>query len=124
MPIPIGQRKADILARYEAQLLEPGAGLEDHAELAAFAAGSVQLQLTPRNDDDQFREVRLWYRPEGDGRLLPRMARTLNRNGDESTVRLVGTRLNAEVPESLLDTRPPADWNGSIQPYRGSASPR
>lgn len=121
MPIPIGQRKADILARYDAQLLEPDAGLEDYPELAAFAVRCVQLQLTPRAESDEFREVRLWYRPESDGRLLPRMARTLNRNGDESTVRLVGPRLNEDVPEALLDTRPPADWNGTIQPYRGVA---
>lgn len=124
MPIPIGQRKEDILARYEVAMLEPGAGLEEDEELLAFVARCVQLRLVPRSDRDEFREVRLWYRPEADGRLLPRMARTLNHNDDVAVVRLVAPRLNEPVPEEVLDTRPPTDWNGTIQPYRGSASPR
>lgn len=121
MPIPIGQRRADILARYEVEMLPPEAGLEDE-ELKAFAARSVQLRLKPRDERDEFREVRLWYRREPDGRLLPRMARTVNHNDDVAVVRLVSPRLNEPVPEEVLDTRPPADWNGTIQPYRGSSS--
>jgi hypothetical protein len=52
------------------------------------------------------------------------MARTVNHNDDVALVRLVAPRLNEAVPEDVLDTRPPADWNGTIQPYRGSSAPR
>lgn len=126
MPIPIGQRRADILSRYDAQLLPALDGVEgsEPAVDPAFLARTYQLRLTPRPEregEDDFVEVRLWYRAESDGRLLPRMARTVNRNDDIALVQLVGPALNQPVDPAVLDTAAPAGWTGTVQPFRGEA---
>jgi len=142
-PVPIGQRKADILQRYVAELLPPGAGLEAGPEADAQerkeaeranldVAGSHQLRLTPRPEraaEDDFTEIRLWYREDAGGVLLPRMARTISKGGDTTTVLLINTEvqvrggpenLAAAVPESQLDVTAPADgWQVEIHPWRG-----
>lgn len=120
-PIPIGQKREDILARYRAELLEAEAGL-DRDDLREFVAGAYQLKLTPLDPRDTFREVRLWYFRAGvGGKLLPRMARTVNTEGDVSVVQLVGVKINSEMDASRLDTATPvAGWDVQIQPYRGA----
>jgi len=111
MPLPIGQRADDILARYNAELLPPGDGLD---ALPPFLADAHQLRLTARPDTDtgdELREVRLWYMRDT---LLPRMARTINRARDESYIVLLNISVNETLPEDAIDTRePPASegWN-------------
>lgn len=139
LPIPIGQKREDILSRYEAELAPSSAGLEDQpgdggegARLRGFVEGSWQVVLRPRAevaDEEDFREVRLWYSRSSSGRLLPRMARTVNRAGDVACVMLINVRLReaggvrdaeAEVPAGLFDTRTPADgWLVDVRPWRG-----
>jgi hypothetical protein len=124
MPIPIGQRRADILSRYDAVLLPALEGVEGWEPEVdpAFLARTYQLRLTPRPEraeEDDFVEVRLWYRAERDGRLLPRMARTVNRNDDVALVQLVNPALNQTVDPAVLDTRAPEGWTGTVQPFRG-----
>ncbi|QOJ00407.1 MAG: hypothetical protein HRU70_07860 [Phycisphaeraceae bacterium] len=130
LPIPLGQRKADILSRYDAAMLPPEADLEDPV-LRAFVKDAVQLKLIPKSDTDDLREVRLWYRrglaggPHAD-RLLLRMARTLNRTGDESVLQFINVKVNAEatIPADALDTSPPpADWEFHDQEYRAPRGP-
>lgn len=126
MPLPIGQRRADIVSRYDAELLAPDAGL-DTDELREFAKGAYQLKLTPRadrTDRDQFREIRLWYRrgTEGDGSLLPRMARTVNRAGDIALVRMIKVKINGRIDATALSTATPdhrQGWDGQIMDWRG-----
>jgi hypothetical protein len=121
-PIPIGQKRVDILARYEAKLVPVDDGLRDEPDyLAAVAGGKVvatQIVLTPRAEfgKDEFREIRLWYRPEG-GRLLPRLAQTLNRQGDVSFVLLVGMKVNgADFPAQVVSVdEPPAGQGWEVQ---------
>lgn len=122
LPIPIGQKKADILARYDAVLMDSADGLDDDKQ-KALAAGAWQLKLTPRTEfaeSDEFREVRLWYRRDEGGRLLPRMARTNNRSGDISTVLLMNVKLEVDIPEGTLDTAPPAGFDGESEDFRRS----
>lgn len=124
LPIPIGQKKADILKRYDATLLPATDSVEDKT-LAEFVAGSVQLKLTPRPElkgSDDFREIRIWYRGKSPGemtaadkpgaRLLPRMARTVNRSGDVSIVQLINVEINEQAPldESVMSAEPEAGW--------------
>jgi hypothetical protein len=131
MPIPIGQKKDDILARYNAQLVpvEDGLGADD-AALKAFLAGSTQIRLTPKAGaapgGDAFEEIRLWYRgkrPEKMGsddkpsaRLLPRAARTVSVNKDVSIVQLLDIRVNTEagtdgkIDPTIMDTKAPEGW--------------
>lgn len=124
LPIPIGQKKNEILARFNAELLAPESGLDGDPESRKFVARSQQLRLTPRPElekDSEFREIRLWYRYDEDGALLPRMAKTLNQAEDESLVKLVNVKVNGvgDIPTGLFDTTTPPDgWDVKIQPWR------
>lgn len=126
MPIPIGQRKADILARYDAKLLPAEDGLEDAKE-RRFVAKSYQLLLTPKPElaeSDEFVNIRLWYRADSDGLLLPRMARTENKSGDESLVQLINVKVNdrRSIPDGLFSTEVPrGGWDVTVQAWRGAA---
>ena len=124
LPIPIGQRKADILARYEVELLPGAAGWDAEDEsvsgYARFGAGAAQLKLTPRpeiRDDDRFREIRLWYRRGEDGSVLPIMSRTRDRKGDVAIVQLAQPEVNTDLPEEVIDIEPPEDpaWDIRVE---------
>lgn len=146
MPLPIGQRREDIVQQYQVEMLDPLDGLDDdadvHSDLApemgqirAFAQNAYQLRLVPHAhlaQQNDFREVRLWYFRSDDGNLLPRMARTVTRSEDESLVRLfdvqvqmAGAPVNpeAQVPPEVLNTRAPIgrDWHVQDTPWRGQA---
>lgn len=127
LPIPIGQRAADIRARYEADLRPVNEPFGDSATHAAFVQQCHQLRLTPRPQfaqDEEFTEIRLWYRwDDSAGRFLPRMARTTTRSGDESYVQLInvaatveGGAANARIPDGAFDTtQPGADAGWDVQ---------
>jgi hypothetical protein len=143
MPLPIGQKREDILERYIAELREPTDGLAapDDADdeelkeaeaLQQFARGAHQIRLTPRpewREEDEFVEVRLWYGRRDGGQLLPRMARTVDKAGNISIVRLVNVQVqmtgqpenpDARVPAEVLDTTVPlAGWHVQIVDWRG-----
>ncbi len=127
LPIPLGQAKADILARYTVTMPEPLDGIDHRADKALLesyitAMDASQLRLIPKDDDDQFEEIRLWYRSVETG-VLPCMALTINRTGDEVMVQLLDFRLNevAQIDERLFRDEAPADWDVEIAPYRGEA---
>jgi len=134
MPIPIGQRRADILGRYSATLLAAGDGLDvnDEKDLVEFVAGSYQLKLVPRPErasEEKFTEIRLWYRADADGRILPRMAKTINalagepgEKGDESLVRLLSVVQNGAIPAGAIDTQIPDGWDSQTIPFREAAT--
>jgi len=123
LPIPIGQKKNEILARFNAELLPSDAGIDD-PKLKPFVASAQQLRLTPRPElerDSEFREIRLWYQYDKDGALLPRMAKTLNQAEDESLVQLINVKVNGagDIPTGLFDTTTPPDgWDVKVQPWR------
>ncbi|MBL0927265.1 MAG: hypothetical protein IBJ11_06380 [Phycisphaerales bacterium] len=138
LPIPIGQRRDDIVARYEAALLPALEGLDpadpERALYAQAAKGSWQLRLTPRGRSgagaaDEFGEIRLWYvrlpaAADGSpGPLVPRLSRTKSRSGDESLVLLTNARVNAPgFPRDRLTAMqqrpdPAAGWQ--VQEERG-----
>lgn len=120
MPLPIGQRAADVLARYSAELVNPHSGIEDEpGGVQEFVRGTVQLRLTPTSpSEDEFREVRLWY---DEKTLLPRLAKTFTRSGDESFVMLVNIRVNERVRGDVFTIEPPAEndgWEVQIVEYQ------
>ncbi|MEM1166565.1 MAG: hypothetical protein AAGI30_09790 [Planctomycetota bacterium] len=112
IPLPLGQRKADMLARYDTVLLGP------HEEIGEIPEGDPldglgnahQLKLTPKavGDggavDDRFSEIRLWYER---GTLLPLATLAVHRNGDESVIRLAGTVKNEHVRPFVVNTEVP-----------------
>jgi hypothetical protein len=143
-PLPIGQQKEDILRRYQVTLvpttesLEPDPLLDPQYEdekfeidlakgLMTFADGSVQLKLVPRDrgGDARFSEIRLWYKPDEKGRLLPRMSRTVDANsGNVSIVQLMHPlRVNAPAREDLLTITPSEGWTVSETPLPPPSTP-
>jgi hypothetical protein len=142
-PIPIGQKKADITARYDVEILPTASGLDvapdasdddkNQAEAAKTAVqGCWQLKLVPKpqfTEEEPYTQVRLWYKRSKTGDILPRMARTVSTSGDVSTVLLIHTEPQyagrpdnpkAHVPPDAIDTTPPAaGWEGTITPWRG-----
>lgn len=126
-PVPIGQKRNEILKRYDAELLPAEQGLEANDDtpeslerLRAFVKDTYQVHLTPKaeiREGEELRDVRLWYAPVGgaSGRLLPKLARTVNRSQDVSLVQLVGWKVNEAVPTDVLDTTPPTDPAWQVQ---------
>ena len=122
MPIPIGQKADDILARYVASLLDAGDGLDSRPDLVKATSGMTQLMLLPHErfrEDEDLQEIRLWYewRQPRDGesreaRFMPRFARTINRAGDESFVQLIAIRVNDEIQPEIFSTDPPSEADG------------
>lgn len=139
LPIPIGQKKEDILSRFVAELRPVTEGIDDGTDRKQadawrkFVSGSVQLKLTPKaaGEDEDFTEIRLWYKPalkqEGieDGRLMPRMSRTVNRAGDVTTVQLVGIAINFPIDGGFFNAEAPKErgWDIVIAPLNRPAPP-
>jgi hypothetical protein len=136
-PLPIGQRKDDILRRYDVRLVPATEGLEPDADLdpedpldkteidlarslMGFAQGSVQLLLVPRRAaaDGRFAQIRLWYKPDASGRLLPRMSRTVDASSkDVSIVQLMHPlTVNGPAREDLLTITAPEGWTVTETP--------
>ncbi len=123
-PVPIGQRRADILREFVAELSEDKAAGLDHPRLIEQAATSHQLVLRPRPelaDSADYEIVRIWYDTQT---LLPRMIRAIDFAGDTSTVVMRDMRINADadVDAALFDTTPPpvgAGWDVNVEPWRG-----
>ncbi len=123
IPLPIGQKKDEVLSRYEATLLDPREGIDpldpdDAAEKTEvekrreFVDDTYQLLLTPvaeRADEDDFQEIRLWYQRRD---LLPRMAQTVSRGGDLSVVQLINIKTNLPLPEGILSVQTPRREDG------------
>lgn len=127
-PIPIGQKRVDILARYTASLASRTEKIEDEPELnGPLTEGCTQLVLVARPDagNEGLREIRLWYRrdPASGGVLLPRLARSINTQGDESYVWLVGMRVNSpSFPAERVSIDEPAEidgWDVQVEYKRG-----
>jgi hypothetical protein len=126
IPIPIGQRSADILSRFTAVLIPATTDLagkteEETAELLKHVKDCYQLKLTPtpvylKTDKCKFVEIRLWYRNEADANgtshLLPRMARTIAKEGggDIDIVRLIAVKTNQPLDAGRFDTSSPEGW--------------
>lgn len=121
MPIPIGQKKDDILERFGAELVAPGDGLES-ASLIEFVGDAWQLRLVPKDAEDAgLEEVRVWYERSD---LRPVMARTIDLDGDEAVVQLLDVRVGeaAEIEAGVFDVTPPpvgSGWDVRIEPWRG-----
>ena len=125
-PVPIGQRRADILREYTAQMAtDPAEGLE-HPRLREQSASTYQLVLEPRPelmDVADYERVRIWYNHDT---LLPRMILATNFAGDVTTVVLqeVRTNADAQLAANAFDTTPPpmgSGWDVTIEPWRGDA---
>jgi len=132
LPIPIGQRKEDILSRYQVELVDATDSLEAAQDATgddAFASyretvlearrktDAVQLKLTPLlKEEGDFDTVRLWYRksPDDPDRWLPLMARAdrVNARGrevDTAIVLMAGVKVNEGVSDEEMTVSEPGD---------------
>lgn len=124
-PLPIGQKRADILKRFNAELLPAGADLvgiveEETEGLVKFVEGCYQLKLTVREelragmDASEPVEIRLWYKEAetadstGKKPLLPRLVRTKTTRDDISMVQMKDVELNGAIDPELVSTVAPA----------------
>lgn len=115
LPLPIGQKKADMQSRFDVTLLSDKEGLEGETpeetqRLHRFVAGAYQLRLLPREgtpEAEKFGEIRLWYREgdtaEGQRRLLPRMARTqAPKSGNIAIVQMINVKTNSPIEPAMF----------------------
>jgi hypothetical protein len=123
-PIPIGQKRADIVDRFDATLVDPLEGVGDDQPRTRdiiVRDKAYQLKLIPKAGTDEsreFKEIRLWYRGED---LLPRMARTINRENGHSEVVLINLVRNEPVDPKLFDTtapKPEDGWQVEVDEFR------
>lgn len=129
-PLPIGQKKDEILKRYDVTLAPTLDGVipnnpADADALKKFVEGTRQLVLTPKPEltKEELTEIRLWYiKSEQAGRWLPKMARTVDRGGNVTNVQLRKFGVNTPFPENardVLDTATPREgWNVETRPAR------
>lgn len=120
--IPIGQKKDQILERFDAQLLPPAEGFPAEAgAIPSWVSETVQLRLVPKRAVEEarnFREVRIWYRAAD---LLPRMARTVDSSDATTEVFLTDMAVNKPLPKGTFDTTTPTGWVEDIKLYRAPA---
>lgn len=104
-PIPVGQKKFDILRRFNAELIPPSE--DDPAHLRRGDASYHHLYLVPKQmgDDEDIEEAHFWYDAET---LLPAEAIIVFTDGDETNVRLVRREKDVEMDDALFDTTTPA----------------
>jgi len=132
LPLPIGQKKADMLARFKVALLADTADLTgedavEQAKLHQHVKGAYQLRLIPNpgtEEAEKFTEIRLWYREgdsEGGKRLLPRMARTVAPKSENvSIVRMINVKTNVQIePKMMAADQQGPDWNIVIEALPG-----
>lgn len=120
-PIPVGQKKADLLARFNISVVPPLESAPESEQLRRILFNCIQLKLIPREGTEQakaFAEIRLWYASTD---MLPVFARTLDPSGTGSEVFLTNVKKNVQIPESTFKTDAPSKaegWNGEEQDLR------
>ena len=130
LPIPIGQKRADIERTFEVSVPPVEESLDEDTDamriVRAPNAEITQLRLLPRantRESRDFEEIRVWYRTRGE-LVLPTIARTVNHQGDVSLVLLIGHKVNSDaaIPEGVFSTEAPArGWDVQVLPYREGA---
>ncbi|MFG0252191.1 MAG: outer membrane lipoprotein carrier protein LolA [Phycisphaerales bacterium JB038] len=106
-PIPIGQKREEILKHYEAEVLPPGEGqLEQHSY-------HIRLQRKPEARDRlDVETLDLWYLRED---LLPVHAQAIDDGGNITEVSLVRVERNIAIDDRHFDTTAPTEgWEVEI----------
>ena len=115
-PLPLGQRRDEVLARFEASLLDESSD----EQLAKFLTGKsvLGLLLVPRPSTPQAREivqVEIFY---DSVTLLPVGIHLTETNGDRKTVRLRNLRRNEGIDEASLSIEQPDGFAVDVIPWR------
>lgn len=118
-PIPVGQKREEIVTRFVAELIDPIDGLDPRlVPFVEDGAGTYALQLTPHADlveDTTWRQIRIWYDKDT---LEPRLAWTINAAEDESYVQLLNIERDVRIDETVFSTAvPEAGWELYVTPW-------
>ncbi len=110
-PLPFGQQKAEVMARFEPSLVPSLEGLENLAgALRQRLSSTYQLKLVPKPNAGvaaKVKEVLVWYQKSD---LLPVLARIMRPDGGFDEFYLVGIQVNKPLPADVFDTRIPNGW--------------
>jgi len=133
-PLPIGQRRADIVGAFEVSLADPLENVptgERFDKLREMLTKAYQLKLSPKPGTRQardYREVRLWYR-QGD--YLPVFAQSVNTDESRHEIFLINVEKNPKLPATAFVTDAPdpavdvGGWTVEIsEPPARPASPQ
>jgi len=124
-PIPVGQRKDDLLARFAVSVVPSLEAAPESSQLRRILFRCVQLKLIPKEGTDQakaFSEIRLWYQSPD---MMPVFAVTQNTDGTTNEVFLLDVVKNQPIPDSAFNTKPPRKeegWTGEEQDVRDKAT--
>lgn len=110
-PLPFGQKKEEVLARFEPDLRPALEGLEMISTgLKERLSPTYQLKLVPKSNagvSSKVKEVRVWYQKSD---LLPVLARIIRPDGGFDEFYLVGIQVNKDLPQDIFDTKVPDGW--------------
>ena len=118
MPLPVGQRAADVRRRFTVTLAPA-----PEAPLLKRLEGVQGLVLVPKpgsGSDEDFQEVRVWYDL---GTFAPVGVVASMKGGDTKTVLLREVRVNDgldDASRAMLERTVPAGWQRDTRPYRKS----
>ncbi len=127
LPLPIGQRRADIVGRFEAVTVSPLDAVPEglrFAKLRALLTETHQLKLTPRAGSTQARdytEIRLWYRTSD---LLPVFAQSITPDGSKHEIFLLNTKKNEKLNDAVFSAAEPSKqdgWSVDVTEFRAEA---
>jgi len=110
-PIPFGQKSADILARFDVQLLPATDGIPAERHGDVLYEDGYQLRLVPKANvkaAKEFTEARMWFTREN---LTPFMARTTKQDGGSEELMLINIRRNEPIEDKVFDTTTPSGWS-------------
>jgi hypothetical protein len=117
-PLPIGQRKADMLERFVITLTDPLENAPENERLRAVLSTCVQIKLVPKVDTPgarDFREIRLWYRMKD---WMPIFAQTINLDDSSAEVFIIlSGEWDATPAAATFSTMPPPaseGWRGDV----------
>ena len=122
VPIPIGQKKDEVLSRFEVQL----APLPEQPLLKRLVniQGLVMRPKLNAGVDPDLAEINVWYDL---GTLMPVAVAATTKGGDQKILLLTKLELNKELDvtaKALLATDPPATtdkgaaWRRDVRPYK------
>jgi hypothetical protein len=129
LPLPIGQRRADITGRFDVATVSPLENVpqgEQFAKLRELLADTHQLKLLPKAGTPgarDYREIRLWYRTSD---LIPVFAQSTTADGSKHEVFLLNTKRNEALTTETFSTAEPKKsdgWTVDVAEFRGDAEP-
>ncbi|MFT3684009.1 MAG: hypothetical protein QM783_03610 [Phycisphaerales bacterium] len=120
-PIPLGQRKSDLTARFDITVVPPLESAPDSTQLRRILFNCIQLKLIPKPGTEQakaFTEIRLWYTADD---MMPVFALTHDPSDATKEIFLTTMVKNPPIPDAAFKTDAPSakeGWNGQEEDLR------